>query len=224
MESVKRDKADKQLKQLLSREKLRKMFRKIGKTLNKHQGRGLRRIDVPDPAAANDTSGDPNQPKTWRGPWKSVTNPSEIAKVVCQVSTEQYRQAHGTPFGSGPLADLFGRRGDTLSSDDLLRGTLPDLPSTLIPETLRILQTMATQLPTADGKSVITPEEFGSTYTIANEQTSSSPSGRHIGHYKAILEDPLLVRLHSTMMSIPFQVGFAPEQWTKVTDIMLEKE
>ncbi len=26
------------------------------------------------------------------------------------------------------------------------------------------------------------------------------------------------------MMSIPFQVGIAPDQWTQVTDIMLEKD
>jgi hypothetical protein len=224
MESIKRDRANKQLRRLLSREKMWKMFCKIGKTLNKIQGKGLSRIDVPDASAANETSGDPNLQQTWRGPWKSVTNPTEIAKVVCQVNAEQYHQAHDTPFGSGPLAETFGRRGDTPSSGELLRGTLPDLPDSIMPETICILQTMAKQVPATNGKSVVIPDEFISTYAVASEHTSSPPSGRHIGHYKAVLEDPLFVNLHSTMMSIPFQVGFAPERWTKVTDIMLEKE
>jgi hypothetical protein len=59
---------------------------------------------------------------------------------------------------------------------------------------------------------------------VANESTSSSPSGRHIDHYKAIIKDLQLVGLHSQMMSIPFQMGFAPERWRRVTYIMLEKE
>jgi hypothetical protein len=81
MESVKRDKAEKQLKQLISREKLRKMYRKLSKVLNKHRGKGLSQIDIPDAAASTEMTGDPNCPKTWKGPWKSVTNPTEIAKA-----------------------------------------------------------------------------------------------------------------------------------------------
>jgi len=69
MESVKRDRAEKQLKQLISREKMRKMFRKISKVLKKTKGNGLSRVDIPDAAATSDTNGDPNQPKSWKGPW-----------------------------------------------------------------------------------------------------------------------------------------------------------
>jgi hypothetical protein len=93
-----------------------------------------------------------------------------------------------------------------------------------MPETLRVLHTFATPVSTATGDTVIIPDNYRSTYQVANENTSSSPSGRHIGHYKAILRDPSLVQLHSQMMSLPFQVGFAPQRWTTVTDIMLEKE
>lgn len=220
MESLMRDRAEKQLRQLISREKIRKMFRKLSRVLNKHKGKGLSRIDVPDALASNETNGDTNNPKTWKGPWKPVTNPTEIAEAVCKVNTAQYHQAHNTPFGTGPVAELFGRRGDTTASVDLLRGRLPELPDATLPETMRILQTLAQPYPAAPGTAIISPEEFVSTYTAASKQTSSSPSRRHIGHYKAVLDDPLLVQLHAHMMSIPFQAGFAPDRWTKVTDIM----
>jgi hypothetical protein len=70
----------------------------------------------------------------------------------------------------------------------------------------------------------VTSEEFIQAYKNIKESTSSSPSGRHVGHYKAILDDPTLVNLHSVMMTLPFQHGFIPDHWSKVTDIMLRKD
>ena len=140
MTPVLAERSEKQLKQLISRETLRKMYRKIGRTLNKVVGKGLSRIDVPDASAATASSGDPNNPKTWKGPWRSVTYPQEIAQEVCKINSMQYHQAHNTPFGSGPVADILGRRGDTTASADLLQGTIPEeLPKDIMPETLRVL-------------------------------------------------------------------------------------
>jgi hypothetical protein len=99
LEIDKKDRIKKQLKQPLSREKLWKMYQKISKVLNKHKGTGLSGIDVPDASAATDTSGNPDCPKTWKAPWRSVTNPHEKAKVVCKMNANQYHQAHCTPFG-----------------------------------------------------------------------------------------------------------------------------
>ena len=110
------------------------------------------------------------------------------------------------------MAELVGQHGDTPESVALLRGHLPSLPNSTLPETMRILQTLATDYPVAPGTAAISSEEFEATYAAASENTSSSPSGHHIGHYKAILDNPLLVQLHSSMMSIPFQAGFAPER------------
>jgi hypothetical protein len=223
MSHVKADRKHLQIKRLLSREASRRFYRKLGGLLHTQSTKGLGRVDIPDEAASSTSTGNPNDPKTWKGPWKSVTNPMDLAKVVKEINRQQYHQAHNTPFGSGPLADQVGRRGDTLLAQQLLQGVLPDITSTLLPETQCILKTLARDYPIAMATATITDKEFQDSYKAAKEATSSSPSGRHIGHYKAILKDPTLTALHATMMSIPFQVGIVPDRWNRVTDIMLEK-
>jgi hypothetical protein len=70
----------------------------------------------------------------------------------------------------------------------------------------------------------ITNEEFISCYNTVQERTSSFPSGRHVGHYKATTQSDLLSDMHARMMFIPFLAGFSPKHWHKVIDIMLEKD
>jgi len=77
MSSVREERVEKQLKQLISREKRRKMYWKLGVLLNGTKEKGLRRIML----------GDPKDPKSWQGPWRSVTNPTKIAREVCKVNT-----------------------------------------------------------------------------------------------------------------------------------------
>jgi hypothetical protein len=51
--------------------------------------------------------------------------PNEIAEVVCHINAEEDHQAHGTPFGSGPLATAIGCHGDTPQAAHLLQGRIP---------------------------------------------------------------------------------------------------
>jgi hypothetical protein len=193
--------------------------------LQEQHTKGLSKVDIPDKnAGTNPEFGNPNDPKTWKGPWVSLTNPQHIAEVVCKINSKQYHQAHSTPFGSSPLATLLGHRGDTQHARELSKGKVSELPIQSMSETIRILHSIAqpTQA-TSSGIGEIKEEEFIQTFKYVKESTSSSPSRHHIGHYKAILKDTTLIQMHCAVMSLPFQNGFALEFWMHATDILLEK-
>lgn len=87
------------------------MYFKIGRLLNGEHSGSVSRIDVPDDTHSKSPSGepygDPANAKTWKGPWRLVTDPLELENIIIEMNTSQYNQAVTTPFGSGPLADLL---------------------------------------------------------------------------------------------------------------------
>jgi hypothetical protein len=93
----------------------------------------------------------------------------------------------------------------------------------LLPETQALLQTLATIPQACSLDTSITPEKFRKLYSILPEKMSSSPSGRHLGHYKAIAKSEELSEIWANMMAIPHLAGFSPSRWRKVVDVMLQK-
>ena len=56
------------------------------------------------------------------------------------------------------------------------------------------------------------------------ETTTTSPSGRNLGHYKAILGSPDIIEFHCIKESLPLHFGFAPNRWKKAIQIMLKNK
>jgi hypothetical protein len=190
------------------------------------QTKRLARIDIPHGDTDEPYPGGPD-PKLWGGPWKSVMDPIQIANHVIATNKRQNSQAQHTPFGSDPLLSLFGFKADQPEVDQLLQCSFDHslLPPNLRPKTNDILKTLSRPplCMAPDTQPLISTHQFTSLYKILKESTSSSPSGRHIGHYKVASSHDHLSSLHAKMMSIPHIISFSPTRWHKVIDIMLEK-
>jgi hypothetical protein len=72
--------------------------------------------------------------------------------------------------------------------------------------------------------ATISDEDFRKAVQKWRESTSTSPSGRHLGHYKTSLLDDDIMQLHVDMLNLPIKFGFAPERWTHSVTPMLEKD
>jgi hypothetical protein len=53
---------------------------------------------------------------------------------------------------------------------------------------------------------VISPEDFSNGFKLLSEDLSSSPGGRHIGHYKAAFGDLELRTMYATILSLPLNM------------------
>jgi hypothetical protein len=46
------------------------------------QQQGLTKVETPDRAATGRGLGNPDDPKSWKGPWKTITKPEEITQLA----------------------------------------------------------------------------------------------------------------------------------------------
>ena len=60
---------------------------------------------------------------------------------------------------------------------------------------------------------LILEDNFRKYFKNKDKSTESLPSGRHMGHYKAILANNILVSLITAMINIDLSAGIALEQW-----------
>ena len=70
----------------------------------------------------------------------------------------------------------------------------------------------------------ITPEDYEEGFKKWPEMTATSPSGRHLGLYKALLNNEELSGFFSGMCELPVKYGFAPKRWAHALKLMLEKD
>jgi hypothetical protein len=191
-----------QINNLIKREKKRRMHQVIENMLQEPSLlSGINRIDIPATSIDAPFPAGPD-PKTWKGPWRSITDSSKIIEHIRAANIPQYNQAASTPFGSGKMAKDIGPLALSTMASSLLKETIPDSWTSPLQEVNALLQTLSQPLllTPQDTVDYITPAQFCSTYKVVKENTSSSLSGRHVGHYKAVIADPGLSEIHTMMI------------------------
>jgi hypothetical protein len=168
------------------------------------------------------------------------TEKADVHREYLQRNRRHFtNQADGTPWAIYPLSKV-GTRATQFKIDAMPDGSCIRLPADTFLETsiiLDILQT--TDIPLASNISAsVSLEDFVNTIQVWNEQTSTSPSGRHLGHYTllvSVFQDKLakpalkekaeaILQLLVSMLNLSNTKGFALDHWKTVVNVMIYKK
>jgi hypothetical protein len=174
------------LKSLIYREVNRTDFFYIQTVYKGKRGKGISRIEVPKP----------NSPTEWI----SVTEPDQVTNHILDRNVIHFGQAKDTPFAKGNLQEVYGYKGTNDNAEKLIKEKI--LPQRLNEETIyttKLLEQLADGNKLEDLPHDITFEEFCLAMQRWNERTTTSPSGRHLGHYKILLRLPVYTEENPTI-------------------------
>jgi hypothetical protein len=204
------------LRQLLAAERSANIFKRLGIWFKGKEYMSMDRILVPDdPTDLQNTT------------WQTVVEAQALYEVLIKASQEHFRQAANTPFVTGPIANKFGPFADNEYCDAILAGHFDFTEIAEITEVHDLIAGMqypepANPTPTINGS--ISLEEFCEAIAHTRERTSSSPSGRHYGHYRTLLRSENTLAIIASLANFCFQWGVTLSRWEKVTQPMIPKD
>jgi hypothetical protein len=144
---------------------------------------------------------------------------------VSATLVERFQSALVAQCHRGTFFEDMGHLADGPAAQQILEGTYvypPDLDPAIRLLFEEAAHTYATLSPT-DIATYVTAEDFQLFWQTAREQTGSSYSGLHFGHYIAASFCPDLLVLHAAKLSICAHNGVPLARWGKGLTVFLEK-
>ena len=204
------EEAAKQILAIIQREKDKSFWRRLNYALGATRGGACFQVQVSqeDGTIREHTGQDDLQDAIWSN-----------------IHMKRFHLAESAALCSGNLRGIFGYNAICQTSHDILAGTY-DYPPDFDVATTEILIECAAirlQIPKSSVSSLITREDWGNHWGRAKEETSSSISQRHFGHYKAGLRSPYVSHLQALISSLTIKHGIVLDRWSQGLSVMLEK-
>ena len=228
------------IQQLINIENMRKPFRAIHASITPGHGGGLSKLFVPSgvkdaTVAARYCSPDGSinreqlikmaQSDKNSVEYETLLDPAEIEAELLRYNHAWFRQAADTPFGHGELFDLVGFSGTTPDADAIHNGEcIESLGIPMSREITTFLEECKRPGSVSPVDTNISRAAFIATIKSWKETTSTSPSGRHLGHYRTAILDEDVAQLHTDLLNIPIAYGFAPDRWLRSVTPLIEKD
>lgn len=201
---------EKAIKQIRHKELVKGAYASIRRGYGKSK-MGLATLDVPDPVS---------------GGRKLITKAEEFHQYLLQRNERHFSQATYTTFGdAGPGFKFIDPANPDSDAhiDEMLAGTFEpwESASPHVVEFLRELKcSISTELNTK-----LHLKDFKQLFKTIPENTASSVSGLHYGHYRVLskMDDDSIISVLFDIVDIAFITHSPLPRWQHVTQLMLEK-
>jgi len=214
------------IKEIKNREKQKRSWQKI-KYVTKSRGNGVSRLGIPVGYEHRSTKDIWNflQTPYVHPDFVYITDPDEIEKRLVEWQYLHYMQASETP-----LADAYWYKklnpNDLTDADiqQVLNGKMNEDPTIHASSKCffqEISENIIPDIPTS--LSDITTSKFKHFYSKTKESTSSSPSGLHLGHWKAAATCDSLSSVLTSIINIAINNSYTLTRWKRVIGVLLEK-
>jgi hypothetical protein len=142
--------------------------------------------------------------------WTTIVEAQALYEALTAAGQAHFNQAANTPFVSGPIAAKIGPFANNDYCKAILNGTFDITNITESTEVKDLLSGMRypnTTNPMEPINTQITTKTFSDAMEHMRERTSTSPSGRHYGHYQALLHDKDTLGHIASLANFCFQWG-----------------
>ena len=166
------------------------------------------------------------QQQTPDGNTTTLYNRQELETAILQRNRKHFNQCAGTPFTVGKLRRIKWAA-DSKLADDILEGqhhrkytTHDRAIATVLNECKRLSPEIPMKISRTNLKSL---------FKHWRESTTTSPSGRHLGLYKAIYKNESENALQiaddmAKIVNMALQQGLGLDRWRQVTNMMIHKQ
>ena len=211
----------------------RRVHKSLGSIVKPTQFNPLTTIEVPRFSDDDFVTAPGNVHSVLKNPdnrevvWDTIIKRGELEDHLLQYNRESFRAAAESPCGRGVIFDALTFNSLSPAATALLEGIVPPewhgddlalkefLASFCVPESVREQDPIDTTISTDD---VIKG------FKSWSEGTSTSPSRRHLGHYKSLIQDPHLLQCLTWFLQVVTTRGIAISRWCNATNVLIEKD
>jgi len=231
--------ASNEIKQLKRYEEQRKDAQRIRSVLKGRNHRLLTSIEIPDVSnytgqeSENDKFSHYDVDVIWNKllkyngadvkSWERIDDRKLVEELIVKWQQLYFGQSKNTPLAAKEWEERF--KDDEFRNQILDGETIEEYKNQQI-ETVEFLRAMKRKVEVKKIPFIYTYYQFKNMIRKTKEKKTASPSGRHWGHYKALLEmeDDSMLKTIYKIMNMSMQTGIILERYTKVAITLLEKD